>query len=108
MALNSTFEAPSGMSRSGGKVGVVGITIIVPGFARACRRFLASERMSSPLFASFRVTREAISKRSLIAGDIHMLRLRQCAPDPVEHSPDRRIDARLATRDHVLGDDQAL
>src|SRR5512145_1948079 len=69
IALNSTVEAPSGMSRSGGRVGVVGMRIIVPGLARPCSRSLAAARISSPILASSLVMREAISKRSLIAGD---------------------------------------
>jgi len=48
MALNFNVEAPSRMWRSGGSVGVVGMTIIVPGFARSSSRVLASTQYRVP------------------------------------------------------------
>src|SRR6478752_2340850 len=107
MALNSTVEAPSGMSRSGGRVGVVGITIMVPGVAKPGRRFLTSARISRPVFASSGVMRAASAKGSLIAAKgiapgvelfadhVHVLRNGQRAVYPVEHPPDLFVDAGL-------------
>ena len=69
IALNSTVEAPSGMSRSGGSVGVVGMRITSAWLRQTLQPLLGMARISSPILASSLVMREAISKRSLIAGD---------------------------------------